>query len=313
MLDYAHLEALLAVEREGSFEAAARSLGVTSSAISQRIRLLEERVGAVVINRQTPVKPTDIGMALCRHAEMVSMLEDNIIRSNETLTSLNVYAKPQIRVAVNDDSLSSWFLDVLMEEVRNDSPYMYEVSISDQDYSIEDMKLGNVLAAISSNSVPVQGFKCTFLGMHVYRATASPEFVDRFFPDGVSLTSLRKAPALRYSSQDDLQQQWIEQNFGEMVPHNTHIIPSSHGFVDACRKGIAWGMNPALMVDEYISSGELVELVPRATLDKPLYWHCSRMVAEPLSQFSGHVAQVAENFLDQSSRKIDGEAGKKKA
>lgn len=61
MFDYAHLEALLAVEREGSFEGAVRALGVTSSAVSQRIRLLEERIGAIVINRQSPIKPTVFG------------------------------------------------------------------------------------------------------------------------------------------------------------------------------------------------------------------------------------------------------------
>jgi len=52
MFDYAHLEALLAVEREGTFEGAARFLGITASAVSQRVKLLEERIGAVVINRQ---------------------------------------------------------------------------------------------------------------------------------------------------------------------------------------------------------------------------------------------------------------------
>ena len=74
MLDYAHLEALLAVEREKSFDGAAKSLGVTSSAISQRIKLLEERIGAVTLNRQTPVSTTELGAILCRHAEKVIML-----------------------------------------------------------------------------------------------------------------------------------------------------------------------------------------------------------------------------------------------
>ncbi|KAA2220989.1 LysR family transcriptional regulator, partial [Salinarimonas soli] len=42
MLDYAGLSALAAVVRQGSFERAAGTLGVTPSAVSQRVRALEE-------------------------------------------------------------------------------------------------------------------------------------------------------------------------------------------------------------------------------------------------------------------------------
>ncbi len=55
MLDYAALSALAAVVREGSFERAARALHVTPSAISQRIRLLEERVGCALVIRDQPL------------------------------------------------------------------------------------------------------------------------------------------------------------------------------------------------------------------------------------------------------------------
>ena len=127
MFDYAHLEALLAVEREGSFEGAARSLGVTSSAVSQRIKLLEERIGAVVINRQAPIKPTHVGIELCRHAELVSILEDKIISTNDCLPVLEEHRKPVIKIVVNDDSLSSWFMDVLKMEAAKDTSYIFEV------------------------------------------------------------------------------------------------------------------------------------------------------------------------------------------
>lgn len=299
MFDYAHLDALLAVEREGSFEGAAKALGVTSSAISQRIRLLEERIGAVVVNRQAPIKPTQVGVELCRHAELVSILEEKIVNSNDCKPSADDHRKPVIKIVVNDDSLSSWFMEVLKNEAAQEASFMFDVSIADQDYSIDELKLGSVLAAISINKTPVQGFGSRYLGMHVYRATTSSAYMERYFPDGVTLEALKQAPSLRYSAQDDLQQQWIMQNFNQPIIHDTHILPSSPGFVNACLGGVAWGMNPALMVDEYIASGELVELIPGATLNKPLYWHCSRMVADPLKKFSQHVVDVAEKYLDQ--------------
>ena len=54
MLDYAALAALAAVIREGSFERAASALHVTPSAVSQRIRSLEERVGCALVVREQP-------------------------------------------------------------------------------------------------------------------------------------------------------------------------------------------------------------------------------------------------------------------
>lgn len=302
MLDYAHLEALLTVEREKSFDGAAKALGITSSAISQRIKLLEERIGAVTLNRQTPVSTTEVGAILCRHAEKVLLLENEILQQNHKGVQNKATEFLKVKIAVNDDSLSSWFMDVLSANANSDSPYLLEMSIADQDYSINQMKAGSALAAISIDKSPVQGFQSTFLGTHVYRATASPEFVSRYFPNGVTLEALADAPSLRYSSLDDLQIQWIQQVFFQKVYPSSHTIPSSHGFVDACLRNVAWGMNPALMVDDHIKAGRLVELVPGATLNKPLYWHCSRVIAGPFSGFTQQVINAANCHLDQSTR-----------
>jgi hypothetical protein len=65
MLDYTSLFALAAVVREGSFERAARALHVTPSAISQRIRLLEERVGCALVVRGQPRGATASPWAPC--------------------------------------------------------------------------------------------------------------------------------------------------------------------------------------------------------------------------------------------------------
>jgi LysR family transcriptional regulator (chromosome initiation inhibitor) len=76
MLDYAALSALAAVIREGSFERAARALNVTPSAISQRIRLLEERVGCAL--RDQPCRATETGRRLCQHVDRVRLLEQEL-------------------------------------------------------------------------------------------------------------------------------------------------------------------------------------------------------------------------------------------
>jgi LysR family transcriptional regulator (chromosome initiation inhibitor) len=61
MLDYAHRSALAAVIRTGSFERAAHQLNVTPSAISHRIKLLEERLGVVLVVQGQPCTATEVG------------------------------------------------------------------------------------------------------------------------------------------------------------------------------------------------------------------------------------------------------------
>ncbi len=78
MFDYAALSALAAVVREGSFERAAQVLFVTPSAVSQRIRALEERVGCALVIRGPPCRATDTGRRLCQHVDRVRLLEHEL-------------------------------------------------------------------------------------------------------------------------------------------------------------------------------------------------------------------------------------------
>ena len=74
-LDSAQLTALAHILRLGSFDAAAAVLGVTPSAISQRVKALEDRVGATLVLRGQPCTGTPMGQRLAKHAEDVALLE----------------------------------------------------------------------------------------------------------------------------------------------------------------------------------------------------------------------------------------------
>jgi DNA-binding transcriptional LysR family regulator len=69
MLDVRRLRVLAAVDATGSFSAAAQSLALTQSAVSQHIAALERAVGLPLVERGSrPVQLTDAGFALHRHA-----------------------------------------------------------------------------------------------------------------------------------------------------------------------------------------------------------------------------------------------------
>ncbi|MFD1214953.1 LysR family transcriptional regulator, partial [Arthrobacter sp. GCM10027362] len=59
-----HLATFAAVVEHGTFDAAARRLHVTPSAVSQRIKAMEQAAGRVLLQRTAPVQPTAAGEAV---------------------------------------------------------------------------------------------------------------------------------------------------------------------------------------------------------------------------------------------------------
>ena len=146
MLDYTGLQALAAVVREGSFERAARRLHITPSAVSQRIKQLEERTGLVLVLRGTPCTGTDAGRRLCLHVEQVALLENELRRTNPGLMPDGHATPPTLKLAVNADSLSTWFMDA-MAAFTQDGNELLDISIDDQDHTAKRLKEGEVMAA----------------------------------------------------------------------------------------------------------------------------------------------------------------------
>lgn len=296
MLDYAALRALAAVVQTGSFDKAAQQLNVTASAVSQRIKQLEERLGAVLVVRGQPCVATEQGDWLCRHMERVGILEDELF---VRLPGLEREASRQpvtLHIATNADSLGTWFLDGIADYACS-SEHLLNVAVDDQDHTADWLAKGRVVAAVTSLEKPVVGCRAVGLGALRYHATASPDFVKRHFPAGVTPEALRRAPALMFNQKDRLQARWIEAMFGKSVSHPSHWLPSTQSFVDAALAGMGWGMNPELLVSEHLRQGRLVELVPNSPVDIQLYWQVNRLSAQALGELTRAVAAAARAKL----------------
>ncbi|KAA0682893.1 LysR family transcriptional regulator ArgP [Roseomonas genomospecies 6] len=294
MLDYALLAALAAVVRSGSFERAAQQLHVTPSAVSQRVKLLEERMGAILVVRGSPCTGTPAGLLLSQHAERVSLLESEL---REALPGVPQDGPPvTVRMAVNADSLATWFVAAMAET----PDLLFDLVLDDQDHSADWLRRGEVLAAVTSGGKPVQGCDSTPLGALRYVATASPAFLRRHFPDGVDAASLPRAPRLTFNSKDRLQTQWTRQAFGAEIASPTHWMPSTHAFVDAALAGLGWGMNPESLVAGALRDGRLVALVPGQPLDVPLFWQRSRIASRTLAGITRAVLTTARAHLTQA-------------
>lgn len=292
MFDPAQLAALAAVHRRGSFDLAAAELHVTPSAISQRLKALEEVAGTLLIRRAQPCTATPAGLRMIRHHDEVTLLE-------RTLATDLPWLSPRpatLRIAVNADSLATWVIPALAAT----EGFLFDLVIDDQEVSQDWLKRGEVAAAITAHPGPLQGCDTIPLGSLRYRATASPAYMARWMPEGVTAASLAAAPALNFSDKDRLQEIWVDRQTGKhakraAVP--SHRLASSQGFVDGCLASLGWALNPEALVAPHLASGALIEIVAGAPLDVALHWQFSRLTAPALAPLTREIRAAAGRVL----------------
>lgn len=295
MLDYSALSALAAVVREGSFERAARALHVTPSAVSQRIRLLEERVGCALVVRDQPCRATETGRRLCQHVDRVRLMEQELEGAVAALAPEGVTRVP-LPVAVNADSLATWFAPAVAAFAA-EAPVLMEIAIDDQDHTAEWLRSGTVLAAVTGTARPAVGCDSRPLGSMRYVAAATPAFMGRHFADGVGAGSLARAPSLVFNAKDELQAQWARRLCHRHVELPRHTLPSTQAFVTATLGGMGWGLHPRALIAPHLKNGSLVELVPKTPLDVPLHWQQARAASALLDGLTRQLVAAAQRAL----------------
>lgn len=262
-LDGGQLAALAAAVEFGSFDAAAEHLSVTPSAISQRVKALEQRVGQVLVLREKPCVATSAGTPLLRLAAQLTLLE------SEALAEIRGGSPglPRIALAVNADSMATWFTEVF-ERLPD---VLYDVRIEDQDHSARLLREGVVMGAVTTERVAVSGCRVQPLGVMRYLPVASAEYVRSYLPDGLTAEAAARAPSLAWNRADALQDQLLRKVFRRPIRRPIHYVPTAEGFGAAVRAGLGWGMYPQQLIDESFVA------IADQHLDVPLYWQCWKL------------------------------------
>ncbi|MFJ3384917.1 MULTISPECIES: LysR family transcriptional regulator ArgP [unclassified Curtobacterium] len=299
-----HLETILAAVDLGTFDAAARALSITPSAVSQRIKAMEQLVGRVLLQRTAPIVPTPAGAVVLRHARQVRLLDDETARALgdgvDAAASI-----PSIPLAVNADSLGTWFLDALAL-VRADTEVVFDLHREDQDRTAELLRSGTVMAAVTAESDPVQGCSSVPLGIDRYRAVASPAFVARYL-DGADterrmLQRLDRVPLVDYDHDDDLQQGFLRRVVGHAPRGPRHFVPTSADFARAVSLGFGWGLLPEAQCLGALERGTLVELTPGRRADVALWWQRWNLASPLLERVTDAVRTTAAERLHPAGR-----------
>ena len=268
MLDYNQLEALAAVVEEGGFERAGKRLHVSQSAVTQRIRQLEELAGQVLLIRSQPPSLTDRGRVLLEHFNKVRLLEKELEQKDGTEGEL-----PLIPLAVNADILSTWFPSVAaiyMKEGRG----LLDIRVADQDVTHTMLAKGEVMGCISGSGSAVRACRSIYLGEMLYHLVGTSRYRERFFPDGMTVETFRRAPKLNFNRDDQLINNWVERVFPGMKKYeNSHFIPSSEQFPLLISLGEACGMIPEEQFLSRRESLDLLDLSEGQPVSVSLYWH----------------------------------------
>ncbi|WP_396667828.1 LysR family transcriptional regulator ArgP [Microbacterium sp. R86528] len=285
-------ETLLAVVQEGTLDAAAKRLHVTPSAVSQRIKALETQLGRVVLVRAKPARTTEAGTAVVRFAREIALLE------HDALVQMGVgddSARVSIPLAVNADSLGTWFLQPLAR-LAEQHPVVFDLHRDDQDFTASLLESGTVMGAVTSRRAPVSGCKVMPLGVMRYDAVATVGFMKRWLPAGPTATALDAAPVVEFDRRDDLQTRWLRDR-GSAGTAPRHYVPASNDFARAVSLGLGWGLLPVFQSSEGLNDGSLVKL-DNLWVDVPLYWQQWNLRSQLLDAIADTVAEAAATVLE---------------
>jgi LysR family transcriptional regulator (chromosome initiation inhibitor) len=292
-MDLAQLAALAAVVDEGSFDAAAATLHLTPSAVSQRIKALEQSAGQVLVRRTKPTEVTDAGESYLRLARQV----DALVReaAAETRTDGDDHRPVTVPIALSADSMATWVLPAL---AGLGPGVCFDLHRDDQSRTADLLRAGTVMAAITSVDEPVQGCRSERLGTTRYRPMATPDFVRRWFADGVTVDALAVAPMVVFDRNDDLQERYLRRRSRRRLDPPRHYVPASADFARAVELGLGWGVLPREQSEGPERDGRLVELEPGQHVDVVLHWQQWTLRTPALEAVAAAVrAAAAEHLL----------------
>ncbi|MDO8250881.1 MAG: HTH-type transcriptional regulator ArgP, partial [Rhodoferax sp.] len=285
----------------GGFGPAAQALNLTLAAVSLRIKSLESALGQRLLVRGKTVRATPAGQTLLAHVKQLRLMEADLVGGLGANLPGAASAWQPLCVAVNADSLASWFLPGVAAALAR-YRLLLDVVIDDQNHTHESLKNGDVVGCVSTQAQPMRGCLAELLGVMRYRCMATAALVQKCHTrsGALSVHRLLATPAVIFNRKDGLQDLFLAQNFQLTTPqYPRHFVPAVDAFESALAHGFGWGMVPELhLVDLLAHPGRaaLVELLPGSAVDVALYWH--HWEREPAS------AQRLTQAVKQAARKV---------
>lgn len=292
--DYKLLSALTEVIEFQSFELAANKLCISQSAISQRIKSLEEYIGQPVLIRSQPIELTTAGEQLVSHFKKVKQLENELA----PVLSPDKPLKPvKVSLAVNADSIATWFIQAITPVLQSNLIEL-NLMIEHEERTLDKLRTGEAIGAVSVIEKPLKGYRSFCLGKMEYCLVANRDFKDRYFQNGVNKESLKMAPAISYDHKDDMHVRFIAKHFNLAASeYYCHSVRSSEAFVELTKQGVAYCLLPKIQIANELAKGELINISPEHELIETLYWHSWVLVKGINKKISQQIVKMGQEKL----------------
>ena len=294
-LDPRQLETFAAIVQEGSLSAASLRLKVTLAATSLRIKALEVRMGQRLLVRGKVARATPAGQALLAHIKQVRLLEADLANiltpAGKGLQVLNV--------AVNADSLASWFLRGVKPTLKKHKLLLHVV-VDDQDHTLQWLQNGDVVGCVTTLATALRGCVAEPLGVMRYRCMAAPALAATMRKGAKTPTphSLLATPAIGFNNKDALQDRFLLQHLGlSQINYPRHYLPAADAYHQALIDGMGWGMVATIQYTDDTQAGRLVDLFPGKVVDVPLYWQHWQREAPQAARLSMAIGEAAGKAL----------------
>ena len=289
-LDYRALAVLDAVASHGSFEKAAVALGISQSAVSQRIKALEDASGRLLIIRGQPAVPTGLGQRLITHHRHVTLMEASL-----DIDLGNTVSMPELAIAIDDDSLATWFPATLAPLLAPPRCQL-DVRLADSDAALQMVRDGTVFGCVASDTgTDVHATSVTPLGTLRHVCVATPMFAGHWFGDGFSADAVQLAPAV--VGQHSLLARFLAEQLDLHAPFPHHRLPVAAARRACIEDGLAYGLLPQRLAAPYLATDRLLDLVPGFTLDVPLHWHAWSLDTPYTKLLSEQIVRSARAWL----------------
>ena len=289
-LDYRALAVLDAVASHGSFEKAAAALGISQSAVSQRIKALEDASGRLLIIRGQPAVPTGLGQRLITHHRHVKLMEASL-----DIDLGNTVSMPELAIAIDDDSLATWFPTTLAPLLAPPRCQL-DVRLADSDTALQMVRDGTVFGCVASDTgSDAHAASVTPLGTLRHVCVATPVFAGHWFGDGFSAAAVQLAPAV--VGQHSLLGRFLAEQLDLHAPFPHHRLPLATARRACIEDGLAYGLMPQRLAAPYLATDRLLDLAPGRTLDVPLHWHAWSLDTPFTKLLSEQIVRSARAWL----------------
>lgn len=253
---------LLEIAQSGSFAAAARQLDLVPSALTYRVRQIEEALDVLLFDRSSrQARLTEAGQELLREGER---LLDEVDAIANRVKRVATGWEPELTIACDGVITRGTLLELASDFFALQPPTRLRLRDEIMGGTLQALQLGHADLAlgVSMDSPPQAGIQLRELGPLRFIYVMSPNHPLAKAPEPLHDNLIRQHRAVAVA---DTSQRGRRMTVNILPGQDVFTVPTMQAKVEAQLRGLGSGFLPEPLVRSYLEAGLLVE----KQLDRP--------------------------------------------